>query len=292
MQSGSAIAGERCCELPTGQVAVLGVDFSSAPSRSKPITVAHARLLGDDRLQVSVLEPIATLDAFESLLARAGPWIGGFDFPFGLPRELVLAAGWPTEWPALVRFFGAEPRAVLRERLRSFCAARPPGSKFAHRATDRPAGSSPSMKWVNPPVAWMFHAGAPRLLEAGVELPGLVDGDRLRVALEAYPGMLARALCRASYKSDDPARQDQARLDARCSIVAALAEGAHPLRLRVGFDRGLRRQTELEPRGDWLDAVLCAVQAGWALVQGPGYGLPDRIDPLEGWIVGAPIATS
>lgn len=60
------------------------------------------------------------------------------------------------------------------------------------------------MKWVNPPVAFMLHAGVPRLLEAGVVLPGLhepgatatagnEDGTTARrVALEAYPGLLAR----------------------------------------------------------------------------------------------------
>ena len=29
------------------------------------------------------------------------------------------------------------------------------------------------MKWVNPPVAFMLHAGVPLLLEAGAMLPGL-----------------------------------------------------------------------------------------------------------------------
>ena len=33
------------------------------------------------------------------------------------------------------------------------------------------------MKWVNPPVVLMLHAGAPRLLAAGVTIPGLCRGD-------------------------------------------------------------------------------------------------------------------
>ncbi len=51
-----------------------------------------------------------------------------------------------------------------------------------------------SMKWVNPPVAFMLHAGVPLLLDAGVHLPGHHPGDASRVALEAYPGLLAREL--------------------------------------------------------------------------------------------------
>jgi len=38
------------------------------------------------------------------------------------------------------------------------------------------------MKWVNPPVAFMMHAGVPLLIEAGVHFPGLHDGDKQRVA--------------------------------------------------------------------------------------------------------------
>jgi hypothetical protein len=42
--------------------------------------------------------------------------------------------------------------------------------------------------------------------------------------------------------------------------------------------------------GDRLDAVLCLLQAAWALNQHqqghPRYGLP-AFDPLEGWIVSA-----
>ena len=48
-----------------------------------------------------------------------------------------------------------------------------------------PAGSSPSMKWVNPPVAYMLHAGVPLLMGAGLHLPSLHAGDASRVALDA-----------------------------------------------------------------------------------------------------------
>ena len=50
------------------------------------------------------------------------------------------------------------------------------------------------MKWVNPPVAYMLHEGVPLLIAAGVHMPALHEGDATRVALEAYPGLLAREL--------------------------------------------------------------------------------------------------
>ena len=49
-------------------------------------------------LAIEGIERLETFSAFEALLARPGPWIGGFDFPFGLPAELCRDLGWPLEW--------------------------------------------------------------------------------------------------------------------------------------------------------------------------------------------------
>ena len=245
-------------------------------------------------------EQFATLDAFADwLCAEREPWVGGFDLPFGLPRELVHALGWPTDWAPCMDHFCAQPRAALRERFKAFCDARPAGGKFAHRATDGPAGSSPSMKWVNPPVAWMMHAGVPLLRRAEVTLPGLLPGRADRIALEAYPGLLAREVLGArSYKSDDTARQTPERLIARKDLLAALEHGLPRLNLALRLSPSQHDALADDARGDRLDAVLCLLQAAWALSQqriqeargqtadGPGWGLP-AFDPLEGWIVGA-----
>ena len=120
-----------------------------------------------------------------------------------------------------------------------------------------------------------------------MHVPGLADGDRRRVALEAYPGMLARAVTRASYKSDSRSLQTPAREAARREIVAALERGRHALKTSVSFDtRTMRRQLLDDASGDSLDAVLCAVQAGWAAARA-GWGLPRHIPRCEGWIASA-----
>lgn len=270
----------------SGALRLLGVDFSSSPSPRKPIVVAS----GQRRAQLVLLdglETLASLEEFAALLQRPGPWLGGFDFPFGLPRELVLTLGWPQQWAALIGHYAALSRAQIREQFAAFCAARPAGAKFAHRATDIPAGASPSMKWVNPPVAYMLHAGVPRLLAAGVHLPGLHDGDRGRVALEAYPGLLAReVLGRRSYKSDDRAKQNGERLIARKDLIDALEQGRTRLGLRLKLSHAQREALADDASGDRLDAVLCLLQAAWAVGQ-PDCGRPADTDPLEGWIVSA-----
>jgi hypothetical protein len=273
------------------QSLLLGCDFSSRPRREKPIVLALGRRLGNDVL-LSKLEQLPSLDVFGDWLRRPGPWVGAFDFPFGLPRELVVDLGWPTGWEPCLRHYAALSRDAIRAVFAGYCAARPAGAKFAHRKTDRPAGSSPSMKWVNPPVAYMMHVGVPCLIEASVHLPGLRGGDTSRVALEGYPGLLARELIgRRSYKSDDRARQTPERLDARRALIAALEQGRTRLGSRLVIDPAQREALIADARGDLLDAALCLMQAGWAEAQhaqgAPLYGLPPDLDRLEGWIVTA-----
>jgi len=263
-----------------------GIDFTSRPTARKPVTVAIGHLQ-HGAVRLDRIDTYTSFDAFAAWLRTPGPRLGVFDLPFGLPRELVLALGWPTEWLPLMRHYAALSRAEIRSTFAAFCAARPVGAKFAHRATDGPAGSSPSMKWVNPPVAYMLHAGVPLLIDAGLHLPGLHAGDVSRVALEGYPGLLARELLGArSYKSDERARQTPERLIARIDLVDALDRGATRLALRLKLTHAQREALIQDASGDRLDAVLCLMQAAWAGGQ-PNFGLPAVIDPLEGWIVSA-----
>ncbi|MFM2111680.1 MAG: hypothetical protein RLZZ271_340 [Pseudomonadota bacterium] len=275
--------------------AVIGCDFSSSPSLRKPIVIATGVLSGG-ACKLSKIERIPTLDEFADWLARDASWVGGFDLPFGLPRELVEHLGWPTDYEACIAHYAQLSREEIRETFQRFCDARPVGGKFAHRATDGPAGSSPSMKWVNPPVSFMLHAGMPRILASGAHVPGLRAGDSARVALEAYPGLLARAIVGTrSYKSDEAAKQTTERFIARKDIIHALEMGEvmlgkQALGLRLKLSHAQRDALLADAKGDSLDAVLCMLQAAWALQQHQAghacYGLPE-FDPLEGWIAGA-----
>ena len=270
---------------------VLGCDFSSSPSIRKTTVLAW----GSWRSGRVVLDHLAHCDSlagFSQALHTPGPWVGGFDLPFGLPRELVSQLGWPTNWLACMQHYAHLSRDDIRDAFAAFCNARPVGGKFAHRATDIPAGSSPSMKWVNPPVAFMMHAGIPLMLEAGLHFPGLHEGDTTRVALEAYPGLWAkRVLGKRSYKNDAAAKQTPERLIARKDLLHALVWGHDALPARLKLTDAQQDQLVADASGDSLDAVLCMVQAAWAeqqYRQGDAlYGLPAAMDPLEGWIINA-----
>ena len=273
---------------------VIGCDFSSSPSKRKPIVFAVGSL-SHGRVHLLNLERVETLEGFSAWLSQDKSWVGAFDLPFGLPRELVEQLGWPTVWQACIEHYARLSREEIRLTFKAFCDARPVGGKFAHRATDKPAGSSPSMKWVNPPVAYMLHAGVPRLLAAGVYMPGLSASSQAapaRVALEAYPGLLAREILGSrSYKSDDKAKQTPERLIARKDLITALELGQSRLMLRLKLSNAQRDALIDDANGDSLDAVLCMLQAAWAQQQhlkgDANYGLPGDIDPLEGWIVTA-----
>ena len=267
---------------------LIGVDFTSTPSRRKAITVAHGYLLADGDVLLDRFDAICDWPTFEKLLQSNGPWVGAFDFPFSLPRELIEQLGWPLDWAALVTHSAGLTRSELRDTFKAFCDARPTGKKFAHRAADIPAGSSSSMKWVNPPVAYMFHEGARRLLRADITLPNMFKGRPDVIALEAYPGLLARSITKASYKSDDKAKQTAEREIARQTIVDAMLRGAHHLSNRLITTDTQRGLMIKEPGADWLDAALSLLQAGWAASKANNnYGLPPEFDALEGWIVGA-----
>lgn len=265
---------------------IYGVDFTCAPRRAKPITLASG-VFKRGSFQLNELERLSSFEEFEAFLQRPGPWIGGFDLPFALPAELVRDLGWPRAWKNLVAHCASLERERLKEILDRYRATRTPGNKYAHRATDLPAGSSSPMKLVNPPVALMFHEGARRLAAAGVHVPALADGDRTRVALEAYPGLLVRKQLgiRDSYKSDTRAQQTRARAAARRQILNALLNGK-PLGIRLKAEKSLQETMIANGSADLLDAAICAVQAAWASTR-PDFGFPPAAFAGEGWIVSA-----
>lgn len=266
-----------------------GIDFSCNPSRRKPVTVALGRLSGSV-LKLARLEAHATLDAFSAWLATPGPWLGAFDFPFGLPRRFIEAHALGASCEQVVRTVRA--RCTTRMQWRRFIDdwgnTQPPGHRLLHRRTDTAAPgvcSTSPLQTRYVPVGFMYYEGVARLVDADVTLPQMRAGDPSRVAVEGYPGLLAHELIgRRSYKNTD----EPGRLIARKDMLEMLEQG-NPARfgMRLRFTHAQRDQVIDDPSGDRLDALLCLVQAAWASTR-PGFGLPAGIDPLEGWIVSAP----
>jgi len=261
-----------------------GIDFSCNPSRKKPVTLATGRLL-DAALHLEDLVAMPRLTQLEDWLRAPGPWLGAFDFPFGLPLAFVDANRLGTSCAEVIASVHA--RCPTRMAWRAFIDAwgntQPAGARLLHRRTDRDAavGSTSPLQTRYVPVGLMYYEGVVRLVASGVSMPGLVEGDPNRVALEGYPRRLAHAVvARRSYKNGD----DADRRSAREEIVATLEGGAERFGVALRIeDAALRDSLVADASGDRLDAALCLVQAAIASRK-PRYGLPAEVDPVEGWI--------
>lgn len=273
---------------------LFGLDFTSRPRRQKPLTLAEGTLT-KNQIFLTAVHRLQQFEAWEDWLHSPGPWLMACDFPFGLPRPLLCFLGWPeSSWADSIQHLAAIPRGELELHFARYRNAHPPGQKYAHRAADLAAVSSSSMKLVNPPVGLMLYEGAPRLLNAGVTIPGLhslsntsaASPDRERIAVEAYPGLLARrVLGRLPYKNDDPKKQLPAHAVHRATL---LEQAPASLGFQLHLAADLKQAALADPSGDNLDAILCLLQAAWSAQRAPqNYGIPGHTDPVEGWIVTA-----
>ncbi len=273
---------------------IFGIDFTSAPSRQKPITVARGRL-HDRTLEIQSINPLDTLAAFGGFLSTDGSWVAGIDFPFGQPCKFVRNIGWPLDWRQYVRVVGDMPREQFISVIRSYQQGRPKGDIRHFREVDRLAHSCSPMQLDFVPVARMFHEGAPRLLHAACSVYPFysVDHDE-RVAVEAYPALVARkCIGDRTYKTDNKKKQTDEHREARRQIVGALNATTNDADsvIRNAYGLGVKIPEELaqdaieDSTGDVLDAVLCAIQAAWAHSRrASGFGMKPGCDLTEGWI--------
>ncbi|MFP5077395.1 DUF429 domain-containing protein [Rhizobium sp. YIM 134829] len=261
---------------------IYGVDFTSAPSRRKPITCDECRL-DVTRLRFVDLHLWSDFDAFSAFLASPGPWIAGLDFPFGQARKFVETIGWPSHWAGYVGLVSRMTRREFYDALTAYRLPRATGDKEHRRKVDVLTRAISPQKLHGVPVGLMFYEGAPRLLASGVMIPLLQEGDPGRVVVEAYPGVMARRLIsNRPYKSDDRGRQTTERLAARREMLGRLKAEDPSLH---GLEIDAPDELADAPSGDPLDALLCAVQAAWAWQnRAKNFGIPTCADPLEGWI--------
>ena len=262
---------------------VLGIDFTSSPNRRKSITCINCTFNG--RVLCSgKLEEWTLFSEFEEVLQRPGPWIAGMDFPFGQSRKFIKNMGWPLHWRDYVMHVKSFERYEFRDALDVYKQNRPKGDKEHMRQTDIAASSKSPQKLYGVPVGYMFFEGSPRLVESGVSIPHLQDGDPDRIVVEAYPGVLARQIIDyRSYKNDKKKKQTPEQRDARYDLLRGL-RGRY-LRDHYGIELDVPDWLCEDPTGDHIDALLCAIQAAWAWQnRASGFGAPLSVDPLEGWI--------
>ncbi len=264
---------------------IIGIDFTSRPTKFKPLTCTLCDF-DDGVLRIKKRLEWPSFKQFEDFLFSSGPWVAGIDFPFGQSRKFIRNMNWPRNWSDYVRLISELDRNEFKQILNAYRKSRPYGDKEHKRATDIAAGSISPQKVYGVPVGLMFFEGAPRLLRAGVKLPGIVDGATNRLVFEAYPGVLARRLIgRRSYKQDDRSKQTTDQAEARGEILGKVL--GRSLMNDFGFSIKIDMiySDNNDTTGDRLDAILCAIQAAWAWgKRDSGFGKPYSLDNVEGWI--------
>ena len=303
---------------------IYGLDFSSNPSKSKRLTLAHCQL-HNGTLTVHKLEPLNSAtpgdySAFCNWLTGkngySGEWVAGIDFPFGMPVEAIerfkwLKQGGPQSWEAYVKELYRDVENDLekfRDRVESWKKSGKAGNDkrvFLLRHTDKLsgfAGSTPSSPMkvhhqCNPPVGRMFFQGADRLRQSGVCIHPVRRNDCRRVVVEAYPRLVAdKIIPGGKYKEGDDLSAS------REAIISGLAK-PNEYQVLVSFLDPKDRQACIDDeQGDKLDSVLSGVQAAWAYLSEQqevgaakrthSYGVPlfavacvNQVVELEGWIV-------
>ncbi len=262
---------------------IIGIDFTSRPSKSKPLTCLICNFDGAV-LIANELVMWPSYDGFENFLSSPGPWVAGIDFPFGQSRRFIKNVGWPDEWQDYIKLVSLMKRSEFRSMLDEYRKLRPFGDKEHRRSTDIAASSISPQKLYGVPVGLMFFEGAPRLLKAKVLVPGITDGDPNRIVVEAYPGVLAKRLIgRRSYKQDNSKKQTSDQASARADLLDKILIGGSAE--EYGFRVEAPRDLCDDPTGDTLDTLMCAMQAAWAWTQREAtFGAPLNLDPSEGWI--------
>ena len=264
---------------------IYGIDFTSAPSKTKVITCAES-FLEADILHIEKFYRFTDLLSFMEFLQRSPSWIAGVDFPLGQPRKLIENLRWGETWAEYVALIGQMTKQEFVETLNQYRQGRANGDREHLRQTDRLTRAISPMKIYGVPVGKMFFEGAPRMLKAGFSILPCHPTDDPRIVMEIYPALIARDIIgKQSYKSDNKQKQTLEMKFLRQEIINQVRS---PLSSsKYGFVVEINQQLDGEcvgdASGDSLDAVLAAIQAAHASRQ-ENYGIPETCDRLEGWI--------
>jgi hypothetical protein len=288
-----------------GVMRIYGLDFTSAPSSGS----SKAKRLKSLMLAVCTLENgLLKVDDFESLngtsrgyfskfeawLRTKGEWIAGLDFPFGQPAQLIDDLHWPKTWAGYVGYVNELGKNGFEDVIDKYREKKPQGQKELRRETDYLARCASPMKLYFIPVGKMFFQGAPRLLHSKLSIhPVRIVASEDRHVIEAYPKLVAQScISRESYKSDNPGtngtlmtQQRQQIVSTICAIDGNKTPFLNTYNIRVKMSPELKSECVNDQSGDYLDSVLCAVQAAWGYtMRNRNYGIPEEANILEGWI--------
>ena len=286
-------------------IRIYGLDFTSAPSSGSSKAKSLKRLvlavctLDNGLLKVDNLERLngatrGDYSKFEAWLRSGGEWIAGLDFPFGQPAQFIDDLNWPKTWTGYVGYVNELGKNGFEHALTNYKLLRPEGQKELRRETDHKARCVSPMKLYFVPVGKMFFQGATRLLHSELSIhPVRIVASENRHVIESYPKLVAQScIGNKPYKSDNPGtdsasmtQQRQQIVNAICAIDGDKTPFLNTYNIKVQMSPELKSECVNDQSGDYLDSVLCAVQAAWSYaMRDRNYGIPEEANILEGWI--------
>ncbi len=266
------------------QYKIFGIDFTSKPSKKKPIVCIECHFRKNS-LIFSDLHRWPTFKEFENALIQPGKWIMGIDFPFTQSEKFLTNMGWPNDWKKYVNKISKLSRSEFREILDGYRKERRFGDKEHKRNCDKLSGALSPQKIYGTPVGLMFYEGAARLNRSDLTIPFIKSGDINRIAIESYPSIITRKLIgRVPYKNESSKSDHFQLLSKRENIYKMITDDF----LFSDYNFHVEAPIHLinDPFGDELDALLCAIQATWALRQlkSKKNVFKDGGNLSEGWI--------
>jgi hypothetical protein len=103
---------------------IVGIDFTSRPSKSKPLTCLNCEF-DNTVLKAGELIEWPSFNEFDAFLCSTESWVAGIDFPFGQPRKFIENIGWPKKWRQYVEHVGSMDRREFRANLDEYKDPRP-----------------------------------------------------------------------------------------------------------------------------------------------------------------------
>lgn len=254
---------------------VYGLDFTSAPKKGKPLSLAECKLI-DGKLIVDAFHefgsagnpPFAEYNAWlngDGIWANESEWVAGIDFPFGMPLPAISHFGWAkdvhaTKWQAYMQSLFNQYSEFLdfKEAINSWVylnerseVGNPIKVQFK-RLTDQVAHSHSPLKVTNNPYPGaMLFRGCKALIESGINvqpfsLASNSGTQSKKSAIEAYPKLVAQKFIPKDSEfselithkrnlSDARQKSDKADTETRKNLSAAISELAVKARLSLQY---------------------------------------------------------
>lgn len=269
---------------------ILGVDFSGAKNAGESIWLASGEL-DQGRLKISTTwSPAgkgkrsrpAALECIQGVVADGRYDVVGFDFPFGLPREVVDTEDWASFLSSFDEFVD-EPKEDESpvEAFRRSCLEAA-DQEYLKRATDEERGGQcPYGVRVASQTYYGISEVLKPLIENGVSVMPMMENESRDTAIvEVYP---ARTLAEHFDESSSGYKgtSEQA-IERRRRILESIESAKPPISFDSEKEGNQSREYAL-CSDDALDAILAAVSASNFLRE-PAGNSEKEIDPVEGYI--------